>query len=206
MPQQYHERRSSRVRDFERRFREHNAGARALPFGCHRKRSQRQHLPVFIAVQRCVGQHDVPNKSVAFFCDQRQFGYESIGVGAEQTHKVRLALERKNKTDEVAIPFMTITRTAKNAGMTFADLTPALNRQYGLRSDTRFVVVTNVIKNGAADDVGIEQGDVILEIGGYTVSTSKNLKELFGYLQTRGTPARIVVYRNSERYYGKMAF
>jgi serine protease Do len=118
----------------------------------------------------------------------------------EKEQKVRLTVERDRRRTEVVVSFQAMTHKRNDAGMTFADLTPRLNRRFGLPADLRFVVVTRVEPGGAASQVGIEQGDIILEIGGYTVRNAQTLNELLGYLQQRGTPISIVVFRNQARH------
>jgi S1-C subfamily serine protease len=56
-------------------------------------------------------------------------------------------------------------------------LTPALRQQYGFTPTSGAVVLT-VISGSPADKAGIQQGDVIVDIGGTAIDSSEKLQSV----------------------------
>jgi S1-C subfamily serine protease len=60
-------------------------------------------------------------------------------------------------------------------GVDITTLTPALRQQYGL-TPTSGAVILNVITGSPADQAGLKQGDVIVDVGGTTIDSSETLQ------------------------------
>ncbi len=58
-------------------------------------------------------------------------------------------------------------------GIEAQDLTPSLAQSFGLET-TRGVLIAGVLRNGPADDAGIEPGDVLLAIDGVNVNNARD--------------------------------
>ena len=64
-------------------------------------------------------------------------------------------------------------------GINYNEVTPALSNELDLKVNSG-VYVANVVTGGAADDAGIEKGDVIINIAGKVVQTGADLTEVIG--------------------------
>jgi serine protease Do len=62
-------------------------------------------------------------------------------------------------------------------GVTIQDVTPELAKSFGLK-ESKGALVSQVVPGGSADKAGIEQGDVIINFDGRTVSDSKDLPRI----------------------------
>jgi serine protease Do len=62
-------------------------------------------------------------------------------------------------------------------GMTVSTMTDALRSQYKIEDKVKGAVITEVAKEGAATDKGLEAGDVIMEAGGKPVETASDLSK-----------------------------
>jgi len=118
---------------------------------------------------------------------------------------IAITYEHEGKRHEVMLDMQPIMVVAQDAGMTCTNLTPALSARYGLPAGTQGVVVLEVQPGGPADRVGIRPGDLILEIGGYVVKDTRTLKQLLSYLSGRAAAIRIVIFRDGEKWVGRMA-
>ena len=64
-------------------------------------------------------------------------------------------------------------------GINYNEVTPALSNELDLKVNSG-VYVANIVTGGAADDAGIEKGDVIINIAGKVVQTGADLTEVIG--------------------------
>lgn len=81
------------------------------------------------------------------------------------------------KVVEDLLEFGTVQRAF--IGINISDITPRLAEELKL-TETRGVYVGGVTNNGAAQEAGIETGDIILEINSNRVNKSSELQELIG--------------------------
>ncbi len=89
-----------------------------------------------------------------------------------------------------------------NFGMTLENITPALQKQIGIKDRTG-VIVTDVEQGSRADDAGIEQGDVIKEVNHRPV---KNLAEYQAEVQKikKGATVLLLVKRGTSTFYASI--
>jgi len=62
-------------------------------------------------------------------------------------------------------------------GVTVADLTPELRKQLHVPSDVHGTAVMSVAEGGPADQIGLQVGDIIEELGGKAVDSAQALKD-----------------------------
>ena len=79
-------------------------------------------------------------------------------------------------------------------GINYNEVTPALSSELDLKVNSG-VYVANIIEGGAADDAGIEKGDVIINIAGKAVNTGADLTEVIGQHRP-GEQLGVIVNRN----------
>ena len=83
-------------------------------------------------------------------------------------------------------------------GVDIQDLDPDLAASFGLKEDTKGVLIPNVRKGSAAEKAGLKHGDVIVELDGKPVEKVKELQKRVGMLKP-GTKVKIVVLRDGKR-------
>ncbi len=83
-------------------------------------------------------------------------------------------------------------------GVDIQDLAPDLAASFGLKEDTKGVLIPNVRKGSAAEKAGLKHGDVIVEFEGKPVEKVKELQKRVGMLKP-GTKVKIVVLRDGKR-------
>jgi serine protease Do len=111
---------------------------------------------------------------------RREF-YE-IARGITVGDHAKLALDRSGKklvveVEAVRFPEARADELAQVLlGLELADRTPALAKQYGLRSD-RGLVVQRVVPHSAAEDRGLQPGDLILQLGQDRVDDRVSLRK-----------------------------
>ncbi|MFC3208068.1 DegQ family serine endoprotease [Aquamicrobium soli] len=76
--------------------------------------------------------------------------------------------------------------TASVLGMTVGELNDEARTKFGIAPDISGVVVTDVAKDSAAAERGIQPGDVITEIAQESVSTPKDVMDRIGALKEQG--------------------
>ncbi len=81
------------------------------------------------------------------------------------------------KVVEDLLEFGTVQRAF--IGVNISDITPKISEELSL-NETKGVYVGGVTNNGAAQEAGIETGDIILAVNGNRVSKSSELQELIG--------------------------
>ncbi|MEM7194521.1 MAG: Do family serine endopeptidase [Pseudomonadota bacterium] len=79
-------------------------------------------------------------------------------------------------------------------GVRMQDLTPPLADAFGI-SGKKGAVVSEVIKGSAAEDVGIQEGDVIVKFNDSIVNDSADLRNAVGLLRA-GSEGTVSFYRN----------
>ncbi|UCH53223.1 MAG: PDZ domain-containing protein, partial [Pseudomonadota bacterium] len=96
-----------------------------------------------------------------------------------------------------------VTGDGKNtalAGVEARSLTPDVARQLDLPSGTSGVVVANVLPGSAAEQAGLQSGDVITEIGKQPVRNVADFKRLAGKLKAKES-VLIKIIRNGGRIF-----
>lgn len=81
-------------------------------------------------------------------------------------------------------------------GVGIQDLTPELTKSFGL-TDKKGALVSQVMPGSPAAKAGIEQGDVILEFDGKTITESKDLPQMVASTPV-GKSVNVKVYRNGK--------
>ena len=76
--------------------------------------------------------------------------------------------------------------TASVLGMTVSELNEATRTKFGISADVSGVVVTDVAKDSAAAERGVQPGDVITEIAQESVATPKDVMDRIGALKEQG--------------------
>jgi serine protease Do len=85
-------------------------------------------------------------------------------------------------------------------GLTVQNLSPEIARRLGLPPRTHGVVVTNVQEGSAADDVGIQQGDVIEEINQHTITNVREYRAALRQVKAH-EPVLLLVRRGDTTLY-----
>jgi serine protease Do len=76
--------------------------------------------------------------------------------------------------------------TASVLGMTIGELNDETRSKFGIAADVNGVVVTEVAKDSAAAERGVQAGEVITEIAQESVSTPKDVMDRIGALKEQG--------------------
>jgi serine protease Do len=74
------------------------------------------------------------------------------------------------------------TPTGALSGLEVRDLTEQLASRYGLKSSERGVVIVGVRPGSAAEEVGVREGDIILEVNRQAVTSAKAFGQIIGKL------------------------
>jgi len=83
-------------------------------------------------------------------------------------------------------------------GVGIQDLTPDFIKAFGLDEDTKGVLVPEVQEGSAAEQAGLEAGDVIVEFNGEPVATAHELQNKVA-LERPGTKVKVVVLRGGKK-------
>jgi serine protease Do len=78
-------------------------------------------------------------------------------------------------------------------GMTIADITPEIARQFRLSRTVRGVLVTDVLRGGLADEAGLRPGDLLVEVNRTAVTQAREVARLFQ--EARGKDVVLLVNR-----------
>jgi serine protease Do len=81
-------------------------------------------------------------------------------------------------------------------GVAIQDLTGEMAEYYGLK-DRKGVLVADVFKGDPADEAGIQAKDIILEVNGHKIETSRQLTAMIADLKV-GEAAKVDVFRNGK--------
>ncbi|TIV64479.1 MAG: PDZ domain-containing protein, partial [Mesorhizobium sp.] len=76
--------------------------------------------------------------------------------------------------------------TASVLGMTVGELNDQTRQKFGIAADVSGVVITDVAKDSAAAERGIQPGEVITEIAQESVGTPKDVMDRIGALKEQG--------------------
>ncbi|MEP6566876.1 MAG: PDZ domain-containing protein, partial [Mesorhizobium sp.] len=119
-----------------------------------------------------------------------------VRKGVEQTVKVTLGrLEDGEKlasgedggnTDQDKGDKAPAVSTASVLGMTVGELNDETRTKFGIAADVSGVVITDVTKDSAAAERGIQAGEVITEIAQESVATPKDVMDRIGALKEQG--------------------
>ena len=88
----------------------------------------------------------------------------------------------QDKSDKAAPPVS----TASVLGMTVGELNDQTRQKFGIAADVSGVVVTDVAKDSAAAERGIQPGEVITGIAQESVGTPKDVMDRIGALKEQG--------------------
>ena len=90
---------------------------------------------------------------------------------------------------------VTISGNTRFAGTTASALTPALAQDMGLPFTAKGVVVTAVQSGSPAEDMGLQQGDIVLSLNGTTITDAETFKRL---ASSRVSGWQIVIQRQGQ--------
>ncbi len=82
-------------------------------------------------------------------------------------------------------------------GITFQNIDKALAKQYGL-DNTDGVLITNVLEDTPAEDAGLKQEDIVVEVDGHKIEYGRQLQKLVAKLGA-GAKVKIKVIRNGKK-------
>ncbi|TIT88506.1 MAG: trypsin-like serine protease, partial [Mesorhizobium sp.] len=118
-----------------------------------------------------------------------------VRKGVEQTVKVtlgrledgeKLASGENGNTDQDKGDKAPPVSTASVLGMTVGELNDQTRQKFGIAADVSGVVITDVAKDSAASERGIQPGEVITEIAQESVGTPKDVMDRIGALKEQG--------------------
>lgn len=84
-------------------------------------------------------------------------------------------------------------------GLSLQPVTPQISRQLGLASESEGLVVTDVDSDGAAAEVGIARGDVLLEVNRQQVNTTADVQAALDKSGSR--PVLLLISRRGQTLY-----
>ncbi|WP_256751184.1 DegQ family serine endoprotease [Mesorhizobium sp. Mes31] len=119
-----------------------------------------------------------------------------VRKGVEQTVKVTLGRledgeklasgEEGGNTDQDKGDKAPAVSTASVLGMTVGELNDETRKKFSIAADVSGVVITDVTKDSAAAERGIQPGEVITEIAQESVATPKDVMDRIGALKEQG--------------------
>ncbi|WFP60181.1 DegQ family serine endoprotease [Mesorhizobium sp. WSM4904] len=118
-----------------------------------------------------------------------------VRKGVEQTVKVtlgrledgeKLASGENGNADQDKGDKAAPVSTAAVLGMTVGELNDQTRQKFGIAADVSGVVITDVAKDSAAAERGIQPGEVITEIAQESVGTPKDVMDRIGALKEQG--------------------
>ena len=83
-------------------------------------------------------------------------------------------------------------------GIYYQNLTPELAELFGLKKNTKGVIVTDIVEDTAAEKAGIQKGDVIVELNGKPIKKANTFRNNISMIPP-GTDTELVVVRNNKR-------
>jgi serine protease Do len=83
-------------------------------------------------------------------------------------------------------------------GISVEDLTPEKAPYFGLKKDTKGVLIPEVVKDSAADKAGLKYNDVILELNGQPVESRDTFRNKIAMLEP-GTRVQLTVWRDGKK-------
>jgi len=82
-------------------------------------------------------------------------------------------------------------------GISIQDLTPDLAKQFGIDGSSG-VLIADIVEGGPAEKVGIKQGDLIVELNGKTMASTKELRNLIANTPP-GNKVDLVIVRDKKK-------
>jgi len=112
----------------------------------------------------------------------------TVNVKLAQMHESEVAEEGEHR------------RPAAKWGMSVQTLTPQIAQQLGINPESG-VVVTQVSRDSAADNAGLQSGDVILKLDHQKLSSSEDFTRIARKDQSAGKSALALVQRGDHTIY-----
>jgi serine protease Do len=113
----------------------------------------------------------------------------------EDAEKEMSALDTEETPEDKPPPVET---TAGPLGLTLADLTPELRKEYGISEATNGVVITDVTANSPAAEKRVQSGDVIVEVAQEPVKTAADVQTRIDKLKQDGRKSALLLLANKE--------
>jgi len=125
--------------------------------------------------------------------------WEDITYFMTPGERVRVKVFRKGQYLDIELVAQEVKETGikTSLGLEVAPLTPELAEKYGLAESSGLVIV-NVQKGSFAERMGLERGDVILNVNGIT---PESVEEFEGAVESRKGLLEMVVSRKGSRFY-----
>lgn len=83
-------------------------------------------------------------------------------------------------------------------GVRIQDMTPSLAEAFDLPDQTGAIIV-DIVEGTVADEAGLEEGDIVISLGGNPVEGSSDLRNEIGLIRP-GTPVEVEYYRDGVLY------
>lgn len=133
-------------------------------------------------------------------------GMNTATISSEQGGALGLSFSIPSKALLKEIPVLIENGTYKHPwlGISVISLNEDLNREIGLSSNFKGVLVHSLVEDGPADKVGVQgrngslQGDIIIALDGFPIS---NTEELLSYIENNKSPGEkitISTHRNNQ--------
>ena len=111
----------------------------------------------------------------------------------EYTAKVKLDRLENNETAQIDNTQNNNTTANKNYGLSVEDITNQIRQANRLSSNFNGVIITNVVENSKAYEVGFEKGDVIFQIEDMSINNVKDFNNAMKKYQNKAK--RMLVYK-----------
>ena len=119
---------------------------------------------------------------------------EVVRDGKPKTLTVTLGERPGNGEGNEGTGSGTATTPTGKLGLQIEDITPQLRRTFGLKSNLKGVVVTEVTDLSPADDKGLRPGDIILQVNGEDIDSVASFRKVLGAPKS-GQLVRLYVFR-----------
>ncbi len=120
---------------------------------------------------------------------------EAVRQGKTKDFRVTLG-ELTAKTEQLARG----PETHSNLGLVVANITPELAQRYGISKSEHGVIVSNVDPDGIAAQIGLREGDLIVEVNRHEVQSVRDFDSEIGKVKS-GDEAMFYLRRGDEKFF-----
>ncbi|MBC8107717.1 MAG: trypsin-like peptidase domain-containing protein [Anaerolineae bacterium] len=126
-----------------------------------------------------------------------------LGLKENDHVKIKFADGSEQELTAAAVPLPdALTKARERLGVTIEPLTPMKAERFGLLADAG-MLVTEVLHDTPAERVGLQPGDVIVQLGRYPIRTLKDFSAIMKMIPDRAQ-FRVGVIRGGQVAYGTM--